>query len=147
MSGRGELQVRLARDADLSAVYALRHEVFVLGQDVPEELERDEHDATCDHAVALLNGAVVGTGRLVDRGTGPGSIGRMAVRDAARGAGVGAALLRRLEERAAERGLPAVELHAQLHARGFYERAGYEPYGEPYLEAGIEHVSMRKHLG
>ena len=146
MSATGDLEVRLARDADLPAVYALRHEVFVVGQDVPEELERDEHDATCDHAVALRGGVVVGTGRLVAPGSGPGSIGRMAVSDRARGAGVGAALLQRLEERAGERGLPAVELHAQLHARRFYERAGYEAFGEPYLEAGIEHVSMRKRL-
>ncbi|MGB8649533.1 MAG: GNAT family N-acetyltransferase, partial [Mycobacteriales bacterium] len=62
------------------------------------------------------------------------------------GQGVGAAVLARLEERARERGLPAVELHAQLHATGFYDRAGYVPFGDVYLEAGIEHLSMRKEL-
>ena len=141
------MTLSVALTDDLGSCFVLRHEVFVREQAVPEELERDEHDATCDHAVALRGGVVVGTGRLVAPGSGPGSIGRMAVSDEARGAGVGAALLRRLEERAAERGLPAVELHAQLHARRFYERAGYEAFGEPYLEAGIEHVSMRKRLG
>ena len=139
--------VRLAQDADMPAVYALRHEVFVLGQDVPEDLERDEHDGTCDHAVALRDGAVVATGRLLDDGDGTGTIGRMAVAQAARGTGLGAAVLARLEERARERGLAAVELHAQVHARGFYDRACYVPYGDTYLEAGIEHVSMRKDLG
>jgi len=139
-------QVRLAQDADLPAVYALRHEVFVLGQDVPEDLERDEHDEVSDHAVGLLDGVVVATGRLLDPGSGVGTIGRMAVADAARRTGMGAAVLARLEERARERGLSAVELHAQVHARGFYDRAGYLPYGDTYLEAGIEHVSMRKEL-
>jgi predicted GNAT family N-acyltransferase len=138
--------VRLAGEADLAAVYALRHEVFVLGQDVPEDLERDELDDTCDHAVAVRDGQVVATGRLLDPGTGTGTIGRMAVADRARRTGLGAAVLRRLEERARERGLDAVELHAQVHAQGFYDRAGYAPYGETYLEAGIEHVSMRKTL-
>ena len=138
--------VRLAAAADLPAVYALRHEVFVVGQDVPEELERDEHDATCDHAVALLGGELVGTGRLVAREDGTGVIGRMAVRAGRRGAGTGAALLARLEERARERGLSAVELHAQVHARRFYERAGYAAFGDEYVEAGIDHVSMRKPL-
>ena len=46
----------------------------------------------------------------------------------------------------AMRGHGAVELHAQVHAAGFYDKAGYTPYGEVYLEAGIEHVSMRKEL-
>lgn len=138
--------VRLAGGDDLGAVYALRHEVFVLGQDVPEDMERDELDDTCDHAVAVRDGQVVATGRLVDAGNGTGLIGRMAVTEDARGTGLGAAVLRRLEERARERGLAAVELHAQVHAQGFYDRAGYTPFGDTYLEAGIEHVSMRKPL-
>lgn len=135
--------VRLAGEADMAAVYALRHEVFVVGQDVPEDLERDELDAVSDHAVAVLDGSVVGTGRLLPDGT----IGRMAVLSSARGAGVGAALLGSIEARARSRGLPSVQLHAQVHARAFYERAGYSAYGVVYVEAGIDHVSMRKSLG
>ena len=151
-------EVRLAGPGDLPAVYALRYAVFVVGQGVPEDLERDELDATADHAVALLDGAVIGTGRLVDgridddsrfvpgtAGT-VGTIGRMAVAESARGSGTGRALLDLLVVRAAERALPAVELHAQVHARGFYERAGFTPFGEVYLEAGIEHVGMRREL-
>ena len=74
------------------------------------------------------------------------TIGRMAVADAARGAGLGRALLDLLVARAVERGLPEVELHAQLHARAFYERAGFSPFGAIYLEAGIEHLGMRRRL-
>ena len=133
---------RLAGPEDMPAVVALRHEVFVLGQEVPEELERDDLDAVSDHAVALVEGAVVGTGRLLPDGT----IGRMAVADAARGQGIGAAVLAVLEERARERGHTAVELHAQVHALGFYDRFGYVPFTDVYLEAGIEHRSMRKEL-
>lgn len=140
------LEVRLADDAARPAMHALRHDVFVRGQGVPEQIERDEHDATADHAVALRDGRVVGTGRLLLRADGTGSIGRMAVTADERGAGVGAAVLRRLEEQAVERGLVGVELHAQIDARGFYERAGYTAVGEVYLEAGIEHVTMRKPL-
>ena len=150
--------VRLAGPADMARVYALRHEVFVVGQAVPVELERDALDACADHAVALVRDLVVGTGRLVDGriaddgllvpGT-PGAvatIGRMAVADDARGTGLGRALLDLLVGRAGTRGLPEVELHAQLHARGFYERAGFTPFGEVYLEAGIEHLGMRRSL-
>lgn len=152
------LEVRLAGPADLDQVWALRHEVFVVGQGVPVELERDALDAGADHAAARLDGRLVGTGRLVDGrideqgelvpgtpGT-VGTVGRMAVAHDARGVGTGRALLDLLVARAAERGLPAVELHAQLHARGFYERAGFTPFGAVYLEAGIEHLGMRRAL-
>ena len=134
---------RIAQDQDLAAVFALRHEVFVVGQDVPEDLERDDLDDVCVHAAALIDGVLVGTGRLRPDGI----IGRMAVAESARRQGVGAAVLALLEQAAAERGLTEVELHAQLHAAGFYDRAGYERVGEVYLEAGIEHVTMRKALG
>jgi predicted GNAT family N-acyltransferase len=152
------LEVGLAGPDDLDALYALRHEVFVVGQDVPEDLERDELDAQAAHVVALRAGVVVGTGRLVDgrideqgrlecgtAGT-VGTIGRMAVAEHVRGCGTGRALLDLLVQHAADRGLPAVELHAQLHARAFYERAGFTPFGEVYLEAGIEHLGMRRGL-
>lgn len=157
-AGAVTLTVRLAEAADLPALFALRHEVFVVGQDVPEELERDEYDAQADHAVALADRRVVGTGRLVcgridedgrlEAGT-PGTvgtIGRMAVADEMRGRGVGRALLDLLVERARRRALPAVELHAQLHARAFYERAGFSAFGGVYREAGIEHIGMRRAL-
>jgi predicted GNAT family N-acyltransferase len=151
--------VRLAGPQDLDGVYAVRSEVFVVEQGVPVEMERDELDAAADHAVALdAAGGVVGTGRLVDGridqegrleagtpGT-VGTVGRMAVAASARGSGTGRALLDLLVRRAAERGLPAVELHAQVHARAFYERAGFTPFGEVYLEAGIEHLGMRRAL-
>ena len=145
------LQVRLAAPDEMPAVYALRHEVFVLGQDVPEDLERDELDDAADHAVALLDGELVGTGRLVSadatgRDDRTGTVGRMAVAEAARGTGTGSAVLGALEQRARQRELAGVELHAQVHAVGFYERLGYACFGERYLEAGIWHVSMRKVL-
>jgi predicted GNAT family N-acyltransferase len=149
-------QVRLARPDDMPAVYALRHEVFVIGQGVPVELERDDLDDEAEHAAAVVAGSVIGTGRLVvgrideegrhDPDDTLGTIGRMAVDPAAQGTGVGRALLDLLVERAGVLGLAQVELHAQLHARGFYERAGFVPFGDVYLEAGIEHVGMRRGL-
>lgn len=152
------LVIRSATTADLPAVFAVRHEVFVLGQGVPQELELDRLDADADHVLAEWDGQVAGTGRLVDgrideagalvAGTAGtvGTIGRMAVRAPVRGRGIGRAVLDRLLERAAERRLPVVELHAQVHALGFYEQAGFAPVGPVYLEAGIEHQGMHRPL-
>jgi predicted GNAT family N-acyltransferase len=137
----------VATAADRDEVAALRTRVFVDEQGVPPEVERDAADATAVHAVARdATGRVVATGRLLER-DGRGVIGRMAVDASARGGGYGAAVLAELHRQAALRGLTEVELHAQVTARGFYERAGYAAVGGEYEEAGIVHVTMRRALG
>ncbi|MEV5428850.1 GNAT family N-acetyltransferase [Streptomyces sp. NPDC052701] len=149
--------VRVAEDpADREACFAVRKEVFVVEQGVPEDIEYDAYDAGAVHVLAVReDGVPLGTGRLLHgtavaerTGGDPsvGSLGRLAVTRAARGLGVGAALVRAVEEAARARGLTAVDLHAQTHALGFYERLGYEAYGPQYLEAGIPHRAMRRAL-
>jgi predicted GNAT family N-acyltransferase len=120
--------------------WMVRHEVFVLEQNVPLELEQDDMDEVSLHAVVYdSRGQPIGTGRLLP----DGHIGRMAVLQIARGSGVGSAILRALVERARERGDLAVLLNAQRHAQGFYARHGFVAEGMPFMEAGIPHVSMR----
>lgn len=122
---------------------AVRHAVFVVEQRIPAALEWDGIDADCVHALALdEQGRAVGTGRLLP----DAHIGRMAVLRQARGRGVGGLLLARLVDCARARGEQAVELSAQRTAERFYRRHGFEAHGEPYLEAGIEHVRMRRAL-
>jgi predicted GNAT family N-acyltransferase len=132
--------------ADIAAAYAVRSRVFVDGQRVPVEIERDGADAAAVHVVGLLDGTVVGAGRLVDRRDGVGVIGRLAVLPAARRHGVATAVLRELEAAAVERGVRRLDLHAQLSARAFWDRHGYTAYGAEFVEAGIRHVAMRRVL-
>jgi predicted GNAT family N-acyltransferase len=126
--------------ADLgAAASAIRHEVFVVEQQVPVELELDACDAVSLHALALDGETALGTGRLLP----DAHIGRMAVRRDARGAGIGSMLLQALMRQAQQRGDTAVVLHAQLSAVGFYRRHGYVPEGQVFMDAGIEHIAMR----
>ena len=37
-------------------------------------------------------------------------------------------------------------LHAQTHAKGFYEAHGFQVEGEEFMEAGIAHVVMTRVL-
>jgi predicted GNAT family N-acyltransferase len=149
--------VRVAEDAaDREACFAVRKEVFVGEQGVPEDIEYDAYDAGALHVLAIReDGVPLGTGRLLygpeaaaKTGGDPtaGSLGRLAVTKAARGLGVGVALVRAIEDAARARGLAAVDLHAQTQAMGFYERLGYVAYGEEFLDAGIDHRAMRKAL-
>jgi len=121
----------------------VREEVFVREQNVPIELEWDEWDERCVHALAVTEkGEAIGTGRLLP----DGRIGRMAVLKAWRGLGVGAAILDALLVRARQIGMKAVSLHAQTYAAGFYERRGFGAEGEIFMEAGIPHVTMTLRL-
>jgi predicted GNAT family N-acyltransferase len=137
---------RVATAGDWPEVVALRTRVFVEEQGVPPEIEQDDADATAVHAVSRdSDGRLVATGRLLDR-DGVAVIGRMAADAMRRGEGHGTAVLEELHRQAAARGFPFVELHAQVSARRFYERAGYTAVGEEYEEAGIRHVTMRRAL-
>ncbi|MFI5957147.1 GNAT family N-acetyltransferase [Cryptosporangium sp. NPDC051539] len=154
-SGSGSLWVTESTPAEMPAVFALRHDVFVVGQNVPADLERDEFDGVAVHvgaweaqpdAAVGVAPRLAGTGRLLGEPPAPGRVGRMAVRPDLRGRGVGRAVLRGLERAAIRRGNPEIVLHAQLHAREFYAKAGYRVRGDEFDEAGIRHVEMRKAL-
>jgi predicted GNAT family N-acyltransferase len=142
-------------EADLARVRGVRHEVFVEEQNVPVELEYDELDATSVHLLATgPDGEALGTGRLIHGADalkltgieGRVLLGRLAVRKAARGTGLGAELVRAIEREGRDRGARELELHAQVHALGFYERLGYTAEGPEYLDAGIPHRTMTRVL-
>ncbi len=125
------------------ALSSLRHVVFVEEQGVPAELELDGEDASARHAAAFSDdGEVIGTGRMLESG----KIGRMAVCQLLRRRGIGRALLDTLVEEAQRMGLPDVSLGAQLSAIPFYEGAGFQAYGDVFLDAGIDHKMMKRVL-
>ena len=121
---------------------AIRLKVFVEEQHVPVEEERDAHDETATHLLAVVDGQALGTARILRDGT-TGKIGRVAVLPQARGTGLGAALIRAaLVELRATPGVTRAKLGAQTHAIGFYEKLGFAAYGPEYLDAGIPHRDM-----
>ncbi len=141
------IEVREARDdAERAAAMAIRHAVFVREQDVPVELEVDGRDDEAVHLVALRDGEVVATCRLLSHGA-TAHLGRMAVDASARRQGIAAHMLREAESWAREHGMRRLALSAQTHATRLYLDAGYEIRGERYLDAGIEHVDMELELG
>jgi predicted GNAT family N-acyltransferase len=132
--------VREARWAqDERMLRALRLEVFVQEQGIPEALEWDGCDAACRHVLAQTDaGEAIGSARLAE----DGRIGRMAVRPLWRGQGVGRALIAQCLSLARCMGLARVHLHAQVSATLFYARYGFAASGPPFSEAGIPHLAM-----
>lgn len=72
--------------------------------------------------------------------------GRLATLPEARGCGIGAKILAASEDYARKHGAEEIHLHAQCDKAGFYEKAGYAPYGEIEMDEHVPHQWMRKAL-
>ncbi len=143
-AGEPVVQVELGSWQALGAEASqIRDEVFIQEQHIAKELVSDQADETAIHALARNRlGLPVATGRLLQRAPGISQIGRMAVSRVLRGTHLGRAVLQTLVQLAHQRGDHEVMLHAQRSVEGFYTRQGFLPRGEPFAEAGIEHIEM-----
>lgn len=136
------MSIDISVTQDLSACFALRHEVFVVEQGVPIEEEQDALDESATHLLAVDNGTPVGAARMLFQQD-LAKVGRVCVVKPARGTGLGADIIRAAVAIAAETpGITKVKLGAQTHALGFYEKLGFEAFGPVYLDAGIDHQDM-----
>jgi predicted GNAT family N-acyltransferase len=136
---------RAAGSEELRAALDLRYEVFCVEQSVPPREERDGRDDQAVHLVALRDGEVLGTCRLVFAGS-TVQFSRLAVRAEVRRRGIATALLAEADREARLGGANRLVLHAQTYALALYEAAGYRTRGRVFVEAEIEHVAMEKLL-
>ncbi|MDQ0253913.1 putative GNAT family N-acyltransferase [Evansella vedderi] len=140
------MEVRNATtEEELKDAYNVRRKVFIEEQQVPEEIEVDEHEAESIHFVAYDNGEAVGAGRLrVFEDYGKAE--RVCVLASHRKKGVGELIMSKMEERAQAEGKPVLKLNAQTHAEPFYKKIGYVTSSDLFYDAGIPHVAMKKEL-
>jgi predicted GNAT family N-acyltransferase len=130
---------------DLDAAFTIREKVFVGEQNVPADLEYDQHDrlATTRHYLARVDGQPAGAARwrLTDNGV---KLERFAVLADFRNQGVGEALVHQVvaDVRAEAPDAAQVYLHAQLRAIPLYERTGFQKAGDMFEEADIQHYKM-----
>ncbi len=136
---------RVQGQAEMSAALELRRDVFCVEQGVPAREELDGRDEDSLHLVAVSDGELLATCRLLFVGP-TVQFSRLAVRQDARRRGIASALLRLADDETRTGGARRLVLHAQTYARALYEAAGYEPRGRIFMEAGIEHIAMEKHL-
>ena len=123
-------------------ICAIRYEVFVGEQNVPEELEIDGLDGEAKHVLVFVDEVPIGTGRILN----DGHIGRVAVLKNYRGLGIGKSIMKDLIKWAQDMSLEKVWLSSQWHAHSFYLDFGFVCVDEIYKEAGIDHIKMFKVL-
>ena len=138
--------MRIEVTRDITTCRALRRAVFIEEQGVSEADEVDGLDQDALHLLAYSDDRPVGTARILVKGA-TGKIGRVCVLPAARGTGLGAALIRAaLDELRRSPGVAEACLGAQSHATAFYEKLGFTVEGDEFLDAGIPHRHMRRRL-
>lgn len=127
--------------SEFDKAHSIRNEVFVIGQNVPPEIEWDEFEDLAVHLICKLDGEIVGTGRITyfkDKA----KVERVAVLEPYRNKGIGTAIVRFQIDEAKKHGAKEIYAHVQLHAQEFYAKLGFKEVGEIFLEADIEHIRM-----
>ena len=134
---------------ELNLGFALRIEVFVKEQNVPIELELDDKDHSDNtvHIGYFNDNKLIGVARLIDMDKDVIHIGRVVIDKEYRGKGIGRKLIigcETITKQILKKEI-IIELSAQIQAEKFYESLGYNRVNDKiYLDAGIEHVDMRK---
>ena len=127
--------------------YAIRQSVFVNEQGFASDLEFDKKDRTAFHILVFSDSVPIAVGRFFIMGDHiTAYLGPIAVLKEHRGKKIGTYLLRQLEQAAKQKGAQFAMLGAQLHARGFYEKLGYQSFGEEFDDCGKMHIHMKKVL-
>src|SRR5215469_9574800 len=137
MIGDGQIAVDDPRRSDVQALVA-RHVEFARGQTPPEHSFALDADGLLDPAITVFSfradGTVLGIGALRRLGPDHAEIKSMHTAEAARGRGIGRAMLAHLLEVARTRGFRRVSLEtgttaAFAPARALYQGAGFAPCG------------------
>jgi predicted GNAT family N-acyltransferase len=123
----------------MKTAHNIRHEVFVIGQNCPEEIEWEfEEEST--HFLVFDNKEAVATARHRETENGY-KLERFAVLETKRGNGYGHIVLKAILEDLSNSN-ENIYMHAQLDVIPFYEKMGFEKEGDLFIEANITHYKM-----
>jgi predicted GNAT family N-acyltransferase len=133
-------------DKELKDAFYVRQTVFVQEQNVPIEEEIDAYEEDSVHFVLYDNDKKpIGAGRYRTFDE-YGKVERICILSTNRKGGAGKAVMNKIEEYALNNGASALKLNAQTQAIPFYSKLGYEVISDEFLDAGIPHKTMIKHL-
>ncbi len=130
------------------AYYLLRYQVLRQPWKQPPGSEKDNDEATSDHAMACdETNAVLGVCRLQMNSATEAQLRYMGVKTDTQGLGIGKKLITYMEQKALQKGANKMILQARENAVDFYTKCGYHVVEKSYLMWGqIQHYLMEKTL-
>ena len=143
-----EFVIKPARNQqELEQCLSLRKKVFTEEKGISSEIERDEQDnllSDCDHFWADLEGIPTAACRCRQIGNQTIKLERFCVLKEYRSKGIGKQFLEELEEYYREKGVLEIEIDSKYQVFPFYQKCGYQICSGIFLEAGVEHLKMKK---
>lgn len=118
----------------------IRQMVFVEEQGFQNEF--DDHDKQAYHIVVYDNEKPIATARTYKQPDDTYPIGRVAVLKEYRKYGIGRMMITNLHDFLHKRGVNRTFVCAQVTARGFYEKLGYEAEEGIVDDEGVPHINM-----
>ena len=103
----------------------------------------EHHDNKSWHFVAVKGDSVIGCVVLVPTDKNEAQLIQMAVEEEFQGSGLGSELVHHLLHFARQKGIERIEIHAREDVTGFYEKLGFETYGQVFEEVGVRHRHMQ----
>ncbi|MDQ9091471.1 GNAT family N-acetyltransferase [Pseudoalteromonas haloplanktis] len=138
------MEVMLGNSPELIAqAHAIRHQVFVVEQNIPQQLDLDGLDTEAVHVVVTDAGSLVATARLLQRDKSCAVMARIAVLKQYRGAGVAKRVINALLSHATKIGLTVIEIHAHAYLRDYYQHFGFHYVKD--VEVVGEHQLIEMH--
>ena len=129
---------------ELSDIYQLRCSVFVVEQQCPYQ-DIDGADKFAYHVCLRDAHGIQAYARVLPKNVtfDEVSLGRVIAKK--RRCGLGSRIVREAIEVAETKfGAAVIRIEAQVYAKGLYEKAGFVPVSEPFLEDGIPHILMER---
>ena len=128
---------------DFGFVSYIRTSVYIIEQDCPCLEEFDEKEDEAVHYLGWVDGNPVTTCRILFPQDGLARIGRIATLENHRGKGYASKLIKEMIAMIRkDRTIEEIQMSAQDHALGLYEKLGFKTFGEGYLSSGIPHHMM-----
>lgn len=133
----------------LERTLKIREEVFTIEKGIPKNIDVDEHDkllGICDHFLIQYNSKDVGTIRCMRLENGIVRLQRYCFLKEYRKLGLGRETLKYIEKYYKEKGIKEITLDSKYHVVEFYEKCGYDKVSDIFMEAGVEHIKMKKSI-
>ena len=135
-----EIDIKIIEtDDDYQSCLFIRKQVFIIGQNIPVEIELDDDKIDATYFLANLSGNPVGTARYRKTDFGI-KLERFAVLENARNFGVGKALVLFIVNYLKNE--KKIYLNAQKSVIDFYAKLGFAPVGDQFYEASIPHKKL-----
>ena len=142
MAQNNKLKIKLVKNRkELSKVLKVREIVFIKGQNVPRNVERDKFDNAAKQVIVLYNDDPIGCARIRFVGK-KAKLERIALLKKYRGKGFGKLIVNYLIEYCKNRNIKDIFMNSQYYLKDYYCKFGFKKIGKPFIEAGIKHIKM-----